>query len=239
MPLFCSRDELDRVQPLRDGFDVIPLASASQISLRGRFYLHFYDNHLTLCHGLDTKGIWVKPSDISRRLRGEFTLARACGSNANKPLHILDATAGLGIDALALRARGHLLTLVEREPVLWALLNDLLRRVDAADVTLYCKDAKSVFSERTFFDVVYIDPMFPPRRKTALPNKRMQYLNALLGNSDTVVDIADFIDRAKHVAVERVVLKRRRQDPEVVVPDWQILGRTIRYDVFRGSRNTA
>lgn len=242
IPLFCAPGDLVQVQPLRERFEIIPVSGDLEFSAErkvgGGFYLRFHDDHLTLCQGSDSNGVWVRSADIRRRLRGEFALARACGSNAKKRLHILDATAGLGIDAMALRARGNLLTLVEREPVLWALLSDLLRRLDASDVTLDCADAMSVIAERTFYDVVYVDPMFPPRRKTALPNKRMQYLNALLGNSD-VEDLTEFIYQARGIATDRVVLKRRLQDPAIVAPDWQILGKTIRYDVFRGSRRTA
>lgn len=245
--LFYDSNEYTQVRQFADVFVLSPVVNTTQLLAqldgegllrRNGFYLYYHDDRLTLCRGQDTRGVWVRLNDIKRRLQGEFSLARACGNKTGSALDVLDVTAGLGIDALALRARGNRLTLIEREPLLWALLSDLLRRADAADVALHHMDAKTILAEQASFDVVYVDPMFTQRRKTALPNKRMQYLGELL-HEPVNENLADFIEQARRVARNRVVLKRRLRDPEVLVPDWQIRGKTIRYDVFRGSRNTA
>ena len=81
-------------------------------------------------------------------------------------------------------------------------------------------------------DVIYLDPMFPGRRKKALPNKRMQYLNMLLGESEPFD--ASLLELARQRARNRVVLKRRLKDPELLAPDWALKGRSVRYDVYRG-----
>ena len=246
--LFYDSREHKQVRQFADVFVLNAVADTTELLAKltadgdrprkNGFYLYYCDDRLTLCRGEDTRGVWVALNDIKRRLQGEFSLARACGNKSGSALNILDATAGLGIDALALQARGNRLTLTEREPLLWALLSDLLRRAGTPDVTLHHMDAKVFLAQQAPFDVVYVDPMFPQRRKTALPNKRMQYLGELL-HEPVAENLADFIEQARGVARNRVVLKRRLRDPEVLVPDWQIRGKTIRYDVFRGSRSTA
>ncbi len=246
--LFYDSREYTQVRHFEEVFALNPVTNATELLRKlashgdrlqtTGFYLYYHHDRLTLCRGQDTQGVWVRLNDIKRRLQGEFSLARACGNKSGSTLNILDATAGLGIDALALRGRGNRLTLTEREPVLWALLSDLLRRAASPDVMLHHMDAKSILTQHAAFDVVYVDPMFAQRRKTALPNKRMQYLGDLL-HEPVNDNLVDFIEQARLAARNRVVLKRRLRDPEVLVPDWQIRGKTIRYDVFRGSRSTA
>ena len=83
------------------------------------------------------------------------------------------------------------------------------------------------------FDTVYLDPMFPPRDKTALPRKSAQVLGDLLGESGD--DLHDLVSAAIRRARGRVVVKRRRHDATCAQPDWQIIGRSVRFDVYRGS----
>ena len=81
------------------------------------------------------------------------------------------------------------------------------------------------------FDVIYFDPMFPVRGKTALPGKRMQYLAGLLGDDPPFT--GSLVELGRRQARSRVVVKRRSKDPVIARPDWQITGRTVRYDVYR------
>lgn len=211
------------------------------------FYLRFSNDALRLCRGDDLRGICVRVEDVHRRLKGDFQLGRACAAGSRGSLHVLDAMAGLGVDGLALALRGHRVTLVERNVVLWALLDDLLRRLDFAldldKVDLHLGDCRTLFltesQSRSKFDVVYLDPMFPTRSKGALPGKNMQYIAALLESSmdseanSGEIDIAELVESGRATAVSHVVLKRRRKDPVVISPDWQIRGRSVRYDMFR------
>jgi len=199
------------------------------------FHLAYEGQRLELRRRGDPKGVWVDRPEIERRLRGRFLLGQACGTRRDRPLSILDATAGLGIDGLALALTGQRVHLVERNPLVWALLVDLLDRMGfgSGDVRLTLGDASDVLERsRDRYDVIYIDPMFPARAKKALPGKRMQYLAAMLGDS-TQPGTRD-VERARERASERVVLKRRARDPVIGRPDWTIRGKTVRYDVYRG-----
>ena len=73
--------------------------------------------------------------------------------------------------------------------------------------------------------------MFPEHRKKALPGKAMQYLRDLLPAQEQHVGL--LLESARRVAADRVVLKRRRRDATVGKPDWQVMGSTVRYDVYR------
>ena len=219
------------------------LVTADELPPGEDFHLRFTDDALRLCRGRDARGICVRADDIHRRLKGDFLLGRACVAGAGGRVHVLDAMAGLGIDGVALALRGHRVTLVERNVVLWALLDDLLRRLDLADVDLHCADSRELFLTPTVsdrvFDVVYLDPMFPARSKGALPGKNMQYVSALLDATEetestaTNPAITRLVELAQSSAASHVVLKRRRKEPVLLTPDWQIKGRSVRYDMFR------
>ena len=105
-----------------------------------------------------------------------------------------------------------------------------------ARVTATLADSTTVLGGDSVYDVICLDPMFPQRRKKALPGKRMQYLGALLEQSELEADsdAADMVLRARPHARSRVVLKRRLKDPPAGAADWSLKGRSVRYDVFRG-----
>ncbi len=197
------------------------------------FYLAYRRGVLELLRQGDDAGLAVHRRDLERRLAGDFMLGRACGLKRGVTLSIIDATAGLGVDAMALALRGQQLTLIERQPQLWALLVDLRARLDLPEVRVQCDDHRTLLEVAERVDVIYFDPMFPQRRKGALPGKAMQYLAALV-EGEGEFDAA-LIDLARSRVRQRVVLKRRARDPALASPDWSIRGRSIRYDVYRGA----
>jgi hypothetical protein len=227
MDLLCPPAERGEVERWLDHFRIVEAAPA------GDFYLRFNDGKLSLCRVGDDNGVAVSGRDIRQRTLGDFLLGRACGLKPGTQISILDGTAGLGLDGIALASAGGRVTLVEREPVLWALLANLLDRLDLHDVPLHLNDVETLLGdlEAPEWDVIYLDPMFPVRNKKALPAKRMQYLAAVLEGGEPF-DPA-LIDQARRYARSRVVLKRRLKDPAYGAPSWQIRGRSVRYDVYQ------
>jgi len=184
-----------------------------------------------------------------RRLYGggkSQSIAKAVGIKDGLRPRVADLTAGMGGDALALAGLGCRVVLVERHPVVAALLADGLRRareaaaIDAdlaelvARITLVCRDSREWLAdcgpdERP--DVIYLDPMFPERRKSAQVNKSMQIFHQLVGADSDADDLLPLaLDTARH----RVVVKRPSHAPWLggVKPGLCFEGKSVRFDVY-------
>lgn len=170
-------------------------------------------------------------------------IAKAIGlKRTHDTLHILDATAGLGQDAFVLAGLGHQVTLLERSPVIHALLEDGLARAAASDstaavvarMTLVLADSITWLEARAgqpVADVIYLDPMFPHRDKSALVKKEMQLFRPVVGDDP---DAAALLEVALDCARYRVVVKRSRRAPAIEGPSpgLTLEGKSSRYDVY-------
>jgi 16S rRNA (guanine1516-N2)-methyltransferase len=194
---------------------------------------------------LDGEGLWlltvdgqplrVEHADVARRSAAS-DLARACGIRPGLPrgaITVLDPMAGWGLDGLVLASLGARVLLVERSPVVALLLQDLVRRVDGLDAEARIGDGWLQLQTPDVHDIVYLDPMFPPRNKAALPKRPLQLLSTFAASDAR--PLGDWLQAARSRARDRVVLKRRLRDPLVSPPDWQIRGRRVRFDVYRGA----
>ena len=179
--------------------------------------------------------------------RGKEPLARAIGVKGLTIPTVMDATAGLGRDAFIMAKLGCQVSLVERSPIIAALLRDGLVRALADDNTraaaermrLRIGDAATIMSQLTeheYPDVIYLDPMYPHRNKSALVKKEMRLLRALIGED---VDAPLLLETALRVARNRVVVKRPRLATALpgVAPSHTLLGSTTRFDVYVCTRS--
>lgn len=174
--------------------------------------------------------------------RGQ-TIARAVGLKGGASPSVLDATGGLGRDAFVLASLGCRVTLLERSAVVAALLQDGLERAALDEeigpwvgerMVLCHSDALSYMAalgEADFPDVVYLDPMFPHRRKSAQVKKEMRLLQQLLGGDE---DADRLLPAALRVAKKRVVVKRPDYAPCLagMKPTMAITSKKHRYDVY-------
>ena len=163
---------------------------------------------------------------------------------APQPLRAVDATAGLGEDALLLAAAGFEVTLVERDPVIAALLADALERAAAderlapiaARMQLVC--AESTAYLRSLGEspaLVYLDPMFPAKGKAALTKKKLQLFQRLEAPCS---EEEALMDAALACRPLRIVVKRPLKAPALAgrKPSHSVEGKTIRYDVIVPTR---
>jgi 16S rRNA (guanine1516-N2)-methyltransferase len=169
-------------------------------------------------------------------------VAKAVGLQKTRAtLHVVDATAGLGQDAFILASLGCRVTLFERNPVIHALLADGLARaalnVDCAVIVerMRLREGSSIDwlaqPDTEAADVVYLDPMFPHRDKSALVKKEMQVFRTIVGDDgDSGQLLAAALERARY----RVVVKRARKAPAIEGPEptTRIEGKSSRYDVY-------
>ncbi|HEX7027543.1 MAG TPA: class I SAM-dependent methyltransferase [Gammaproteobacteria bacterium] len=169
-------------------------------------------------------------------------LPRAVGIKTGHPPYVIDATAGLGRDAFVLAALGCRITLVERSTVFAALLEDGLARarlnVRIAPIIdhmqLVHADSKIYFqqpAEADRPDVVYLDPMYPHRSKSALVKKEMRYARAIVGDDE---EAPALLATALKTAKERVVVKRPRSAKPLAgpKPTVAIESKNTRYDIY-------
>lgn len=145
--------------------------------------------------------------------RGE-AIAKAVGiKKANLPT-VIDATAGLGRDAFVLAALGCQVRLIERHPVVRLLLEDGLQRayLDAElgslmqqNMQLLSVNDITQLNADDSADVVYLDPMYPHKTKSALVKKEMRVFQQLVGED---LDADQYLYPALSLAKQRVVVKR-------------------------------
>ncbi|MBK1690937.1 class I SAM-dependent methyltransferase [Ectothiorhodospira mobilis] len=166
-------------------------------------------------------------------------LARAAGLKGGHRPQVMDATAGLGRDAFILATLGCRVLLLERHPVIAALLQDGLRRAAlqlpevTSRMTLQRVDALAGLAAHTA-GVVCLDPMYPHRDKQALVKKEMRVFRALVGDDP---DADHLLQAARAAARERVVVKRpvRAQPLAEQPPDFSVPGNSTRFDVYLGA----
>ncbi|MBW0148902.1 class I SAM-dependent methyltransferase [Marinobacter arenosus] len=169
-------------------------------------------------------------------------VAKAVGLQKTRAtLRVLDATAGLGQDAFVLASLGCEVALFERNPVIHALLADGLARaslnVDCAPIVarMTLKEGSSLTwlesAAPESADVIYLDPMFPHRDKSALVKKEMQVFRSVVGDDP---DAEALLAAALGCATYRVVVKRPRKAPSIAGPEpaTRIEGKSSRYDVY-------
>lgn len=214
------------------------------------FFLEFTGDRLELRqHGTETPGPIVVDfvgGAVGHRRRfgggrGQ-PLAKAAGLQTGHAPSVVDATAGLGRDAFVLASLGCSVTLVERSPVAAALLADGLRRgaLDAETAPIVARmrlvHAQAVawlraLAEEARPDVVYLDPMFPHREKSALVKKEMRAFQAVIGADE---DADALLDAALTAARRRVVVKRPKGAPFLAgrAPTLDYPTKNHRFDVY-------
>jgi len=159
-------------------------------------------------------------------------LAKAIGIKQAPYPTVIDATAGLGSDAFVLASLGCNVILIEQSEILFQLLQDAIDRAKAhsdtreiaARMTLLHGNAIDLIPTLPAADVIYIDPMFPEREKSALVKKPMQMLQALIGAQD---NIDDLLKVATQHALRHVVLKRPAHFKDLPTPTVEFNGKTV------------
>ena len=167
-------------------------------------------------------------------------LARAIGLKGKKMLNIVDTTAGLGKDAFLLASLGAKVTLIERSNYMHQLLETGMKEgLEAGGeigevikrMTLFFGDSR-ILLKNLSPDVIFIDPMHPPRKKSALVNLEMRLVRQIVGDD---LDHLELLKVALEVAKKRVVLKLPKYtetSQSDIKASHQILGKSTRYDVF-------
>ncbi len=173
------------------------------------------------------------------RLQQELLVRAARMRGVDEPTAV-DCTAGLGEDSLLLAVAGFRVTLFERDETIAALLADAMERAAAEPqleeavgrMTLVGGDSIAGLTELGFApDVVYLDPMFPARTKSAAVKKKFQLLHHL---EQPCEEEEALVAAALAAGPRKVVIKRPAKGPQLagMKPSYSIAGKAVRYDVL-------
>lgn len=170
------------------------------------------------------------------------SIAKAVGMNKGRVPHVLDGTAGLGRDAFVLASLGCRVTMFERHPVVAALLEDGLQRAKQdMDIGEWVSERMQLAYTSSIDglagyqgelpEVVYLDPMFPHKKKSALVKKEMRVFQSLVGAD---MDADALLAPALQLAQKRVVVKRPDYAPPLAnkTPSTSIKTKKNRFDVY-------
>ena len=177
----------------------------------------------------------------------------------DRGLYAIDATAGLGEDSFILAAAGYRVLMYERDPVIALLLEDALERarkdpelkeiagrmqVERGDSIIALRklaearkreeDQQAETSYAVYPDMpdlIYLDPMFPKRRKSGLIGKKLQLLQKL---EQPCMEEAELLEAALAVHPRRIVIKRPLKGPFLSgkKPQYSLEGKAVRFDVM-------
>lgn len=230
-----------------DGLDAMPVSLREQVSVLNipiaqgdtnyDFLLYWQDDTLVL-HKKDGEKLFARldrPAQLSAKQPFTRALAPARGGT------ILEATGGLGGDTLKLALVADHVIAVERHPMVYAMLVAALFKAReegwpaAQRVDTLFGDAISLVPDLPQADVIYIDPMFPPKRKrSALPPKSVRILRDLVGDDP---DDKALLDVSRQHAGQRVVVKQPLHASTLASdPVAMHEGKVVRYEVYLPNR---
>ncbi len=216
--------------------------------LQSGFYLTYIDQKLTLCHTSSKLTLCVDFAnvEIQNRIKtnaAKLDLVKAVEGKRKTQLSILDMTAGLGQDSFCLASRGHHITAIEQNPYVFLLVNDGLIRAQqdiklqdsASRIRLYFANAINFATldlSHQAYDVIYLDPMFPERLKSAKVKKNMQLLHQLVGIDEQNNDALFLF--AQSFFAKKIVVKRPRLGEFLVGkrPTSQLIAKSSRFDIY-------
>ena len=171
-------------------------------------------------------------------LRKESIVKAAMIKRKTKGLTIIDATAGLGEDSFILAAAGFNVVLFEKNNVIFELLKNAYERCAKDDGTTEILDRMKLINGNSIEmlrsidsrpNIVFLDPMFPQRRKNGKIKKKFQLLQQLEEPCDNENAL---LDAAIVAHPDKIIIKRPEHGEYFagIRPSYSIKGDTIRYD---------
>ena len=171
------------------------------------------------------------------RLHHEM-LVKLAKTKTEHPVAV-DAAAGMGEDSFLLAAAGYEVYLFEQDAVIAALLRDALYRAGEDDRLreivgrMHLSEGNSIeLMPRLGItpEIVYLDPMFPPRKKSGLIHKKLQLIQKL---EQPCADERELFAAAAAMHPKKIIIKRPLNGAPLAdrKPSYTVKGKAIRYDV--------
>ena len=233
-PLLSAFTEQYSISQTNDSFDLKLVDIGSGIELY-EHYLNENNKPKQRKHIIDIDKLIKQQRSFPAPKQGAFNQA------LGKSKTVLDATGGWGGDALLMCTQGYQVEVLERHPVMALLLQDAMKRLADTDwakhnsvvipKVLHVNAIDYLSNNDIGVDCIYLDPMFPPKRKqSALANKGMQLLHKLIGQD---IDSMSLLEQAQKAKAKRIVVKRPDYaDALGEKPQQQFSSKLLHYDVY-------
>ncbi|MDD2840293.1 MAG: class I SAM-dependent methyltransferase [Rickettsiales bacterium] len=177
---------------------------------------------------------------LRRKDQKNQEIIKAIGIKNDYKPRVLDTTAGLGRDSFILANFGCKVVMLERNPVIYLLLNNAIENAALNSSLKNIISNLRLVNENSIdylqnlkdeFDVIYVDPMFPKTNKSRLVKKDMQIFREIVGDD---IDSRRLFELALKQNVKRVVVKRMKKSSYLLdkKPSFEINGSVTRFDVY-------
>ena len=171
-----------------------------------------------------------------KRANHEKLIKKALGKS-EKPLKILDCTAGMLQDTLLFLSLGHQVTALEQSKILFYLLQDGISRSEDQSIfnqlDLKHMNACSYASQAKNFDVIYFDPMYPPSKKNALSSGKLEYIAKILEVESLKNNPMHDFEVLQLIPAKKMIVKRPiKAESFSSQLNYQVMGKTTRFDVY-------
>jgi 16S rRNA (guanine1516-N2)-methyltransferase len=171
-----------------------------------------------------------------KRANHEKLIKKALGKS-ERPLNILDCTAGMLQDTLLFLSLGHQVTALEQSKILFHLLQDGISRSE--DQVIFKKlellhtNACSYAASAENFDVIYFDPMYPPTKKKALSSGQLEYISKILELESLENNPIKDFEVLQLITARKMIVKRPiKVEPFSLQTNYQVSGKTTRFDIY-------
>lgn len=182
----------------------------------------------------------IKPGKLQSELLVKAAKIKSSNSSVSTSLTAIDATAGLGQDSFLLAAAGFSVHMYEQDPIIAALLRDALQQANhnpnlfPITQRMHLHEKNSILALQTITetpDVIYLDPMFPARTKSAAVKKKFQLLHEL---EQPCENEKMLLQAAEALHPRKIVVKRMLKGPYLAQkkPSYSLKGKSIRYDCY-------
>lgn len=250
---YLTWQEIDKLKKHLQKIDASDWSPEQRLGFVNNCYL------LTLCSP-NTGGVNIDFLAGKKAHRREFgggagqPMIRALGKIDEQLPTILDATAGLGGDSFVMASLGFQVTMLERDPFVSALLKDALNRAHtdsfqsppATDTQAILQRLQLITTnsiehlhhlaqqpEANRPQTIYLDPMYPEKKKQSATKKEMAALHIQVGPD---LDSEHLLDAAIQAASFRVVVKRPKGAEPLksahYLPTTEISSPNTRYDIY-------
>ncbi len=194
--------------------------------------LRYEDNFLTI---ITADALKYSVDFLSGRLnyRQNRVTHEAVVKAMGQKKRVLDATMGWARDSFLLSQAGYDVCSLERSPVVVALVQDGLRRLQEQPFKILQQEAVEYIStlNQNDFDCIYLDPMFSDLKKSSLVKKDMQVLQLLAIHDEQQ---GTLLEAALNTNTKRIVVKRPAKGATLTSqkPNHSYTGKACRFDVY-------